>query len=155
TCPRSSASSASLLPNRLLPGSCAGVCSGMDALSLPADAPLPDDVATLQALVRQLLAEVARLRTENAELRGKLDQALKQRFGRRSERQPAAAPAAQKPRRKARPHGRAALPEHLERREVVHDLTAAEKLCPGCGQPRAYIGAQTAEQLDLEPARFF
>jgi transposase len=127
----------------------------MDALSLQPDAPLPDDVATLQALVRQLLTEVARLRIENAELRGKLDQALKHRFGRRSERQPTPAKAAQDPPRKATPHGRAALPEHLERREVVHDLTEAEKLCPCCGQPRVCIGAQTAEQLDLEPARFF
>jgi hypothetical protein len=33
----------------------------MDATPLPPDAPLPDDVA-LQAMVRQLLAEVARLR---------------------------------------------------------------------------------------------
>jgi transposase len=47
------------------------------------------------------------------------------------------------------------LPEHLPRREVVHDLTEAEKLCPCCGQPRVCVGAQTAEQLDLEPARFF
>jgi transposase len=47
------------------------------------------------------------------------------------------------------------LPEHLERREVVHDLTEAERLCPGCGRPRDYIGTQAAEQLDLEPARFF
>ena len=47
------------------------------------------------------------------------------------------------------------MPEHLERREVVHDLTEAEKLCPCCGQPRVCIGEQTAEQLDLEPARFF
>jgi hypothetical protein len=59
----------------------------MDATALAPDAPLPGDVATLQALVRQLLAEVGRLRAENAELRGKLDQALKHRFGRRSERQ--------------------------------------------------------------------
>ena len=59
----------------------------MDASSLTPDAPLPDDVPTLQALLRQLLAEVARLRAENAELRGKLDAALKHRFGRRSERQ--------------------------------------------------------------------
>ena len=44
------------------------------------------------------------------------------------------------------------MPEHLERREVVHDLTEAEKLCPCCGQPRVCIGEQTAEQLDLEPA---
>jgi transposase len=127
----------------------------MDASAAPPGAPLPDDVATLQALVRQLLAEVARLRAENAELRGRLDQALKHRFGRRSERQGAPAAPAKGPPRKAAPHGRAALPEHLERREVVHDLTEAEKLCPGCGQPRTCIGAQTAEQLDLEPARFF
>lgn len=127
----------------------------MDAPGLPPDAPLPDDVAALQALVRQLLAEVARLRAENAELRGKLDQALKHRFGRRSERQKAPpAPKEDKPGRAA-PHGRAALPEHLERREVVHDLTEAEKLCPCCGVPRVCIGEQAAEQLDLEPARFF
>jgi transposase len=47
------------------------------------------------------------------------------------------------------------LPAHLERREVVHDLSAAEKLCPCCGRPRVCIGAQAAEQLEMEPARFF
>jgi transposase len=127
----------------------------MDAAAAPPDTPLPDAAAALQAMVRQLLAEVARLRAENAELRGKLDQALKHRFGRRSERQgPPAGPKPEQP-RQAAPHGRAALPEHLERREVVHDLTEAEQLCPCCGRPRTCIGAQTAEQLDLEPARFF
>jgi transposase len=126
----------------------------MDASSLTPDGPLPDDVPTLHALLRQVLAELARLRAENAELRGKLDAALKHRFGRRSERQPS-------PRRDDKatprrdPHGRTALPEHLERREVVHDLTEAEKLCPCCGRPRTCIGEQAAEQLDLEPARFF
>jgi transposase len=129
----------------------------MDASSSGSQAPLPDDVPALQALVRELRAEVARLRAENAELKNKLDQALKHRFGRRSERrrpQP-------RPRDEDKPgphrdeHGRAALPEHLERREVFHDLTEAEKLCPCCGRPRVCIGAQTAEQLDLEPARFF
>jgi transposase len=128
----------------------------MDATSLPPDAPLPDDVGTLQEMVRALLAEVARLRAENEELRGKLDAALKQRFGRRSERRkPPPASPADRPARRHHPHGRAALPEHLERRDVVHDLTEAERRCPCCGRPRAYIGSQTAEQLDLEPARFF
>jgi transposase len=127
----------------------------MDATALPADAALPGDVATLQAMVRELLAEVSRLRAENADLSGKLDAALRHRFGRRSERQKVpAVPKKDRP-GKAAPHGRAALPEHLERREVVHDLTEAEKLCPGCGRPRACIGEQAAEQLDLEPARFF
>jgi transposase len=127
----------------------------MDAFSLDPDGPLPDDVPTLHALLRQVLRELARLRAENAELRTKLDAALKHRFGRRSERRPTSpSPPKDKPGR-ARPHGRAALPEHLERREVVHDLTEAEKLCPCCGRPRVCIGEQTAEQLDLEPAHFF
>jgi transposase len=128
----------------------------MDASS-PADTPLPDDVPALQALVRQLLAELARLRAENADLKAKLEQALQHRFGRRSERRgPRPKPPAEgKPEPRRDDHGRAALPEHLERREVVHDLTEAEKLCPCCGRVRVCIGAQTAEQLDLEPAHFF
>lgn len=129
----------------------------MDATALTPDGPLPDDVATLQALVRQLLAEVARLRAENAELKTKLDAALKHRFGRRSERRPKRREpkADDLPAKKRDEHGRAVLPDHLERREVVHDLTDAEKLCPCCGQPRVCIGEQTAEQLDLEPAKLF
>jgi transposase len=47
------------------------------------------------------------------------------------------------------------LPDHLERREVIHDLTEPEKLCPCCGKPRVCIGEQTTEQLDVEPAVFF
>ncbi|MDB5310772.1 MAG: Transposase family protein [Gemmataceae bacterium] len=129
---------------------------GMDATTLAPDAPLPDDVATLQAMVRELLTELQKLRAENAELKTKLDAALKHRFGRRSERRtPPLATTAEKPPPRRDPHGRSPLPEHLERREVVHDLTDAEKLCPCCGRPRACIGEQTAEQLDLEPARFF
>src|SRR6476469_2095965 len=127
----------------------------MDASSLTPDGPLPDDVPTLQALLRQVLAELARLRAENAELRGKLDAALKHRFGRRSERQAQPKPPKGGPARRCRPHGRAPLPGHLERREVVHDLTEAEKPCPCCGEPRVCIGEQAAERLDLEPARFF
>jgi transposase len=126
----------------------------MDAATRTPDMPLPDDVPTLQGLLRQVLAELARLRADNAELRGRLDAALKRRFGRRRERQV-------RPRRDDKPpprrdeHGRAPLPAHLERRDVVHDLTEAEKLCPCCGQARVCVGAQTTEQLDLGPARFF
>jgi transposase len=119
----------------------------MDATTLSPDSPLPDDVPTLQDMVRQLLAEVARLRQ-------KLDAALRHRFGRRSERRKTAAPKEAKPAR-ATPHGRKALPEHLERREVLHDLSAEQKLCPCCGVPRVCIGEQTTEQLDMEPARLF
>src|SRR5262245_25912155 len=112
----------------------------MDAADLPPEAPLPDDAAALQAMVRELLAEVARLRAENAELRGKLDAALKHRFGCRSERRKPPISDAHKPARRRDPHGRSPLPDHLERREVVHDLTEAEKRCPCCGRPRDCIG---------------
>jgi transposase len=127
----------------------------MDASGLAPDGPLPDDVPTLQTLLRQVLAELARVRAENADLRGKLEAALKHRFGRRSERRAAAVGPKNNQPGRARPHGRTALPEQLERREVLHDLTEAEKLCPCCGRTRLCIGAQTAEQLELEPAHFF
>jgi transposase len=127
----------------------------MDAPALPPDAPLPDDAPTLQRLVRELLAEVAGLRAENAELKAKLEQAARHRFGRRSERRHRRKAEEERPAPQRDEHGRGALPEHLERREVVFDLTEAEKLCPCCGRPRACIGEQAAEQLDLEPAHFF
>jgi transposase len=128
----------------------------MDASTLTVDMPLPTDGGALQDLVRQLLAEVVRLRAENAELRQQLEQANKHRFGRRSERRRLkAATHAANPSRQRDLHGRAPLPAHLERRDVIHDLSEAEKLCPCCGQPRLCIGTQTAEQLEMEPARFF
>ena len=129
----------------------------MDAPLPPPDAPLPDDVPALQALVRQLLAECARLRAENDSLRCRLDAALKHRFGRRSERRPRRREPKEdgEPAKRRDEHGRSPLPDHLPRREVVHDLDEAEKPCPCCGQPRACIGEQATEQLDLEPATFF
>jgi transposase len=122
----------------------------MAATPHTADAPLPDDVPTLQALVHALRAEIA-------QLRDKLDAALRHRFGRRSERQP---PPAQrqtqdKPPRKVTPHGRGDLPAELERRDVMYDLSEADQRCPCCGQARVCIGEQTTEQLDMEPPRFF
>lgn len=128
----------------------------MDASCLlPAD-PLPEDVPILQGMVVQLRTEVVRLRGENAELRQKLDAALKHRFGQRSERTRTPKEKESQPTRQKRtPHGRGQLPEHLERREVIHDLTEAEKICPCCGKTRECIGEQVAEQLDMEPIRFF
>jgi transposase len=129
----------------------------MDATTLLPDGPLPDDVKALRDMARQVLAEVARLRQENAERRVRLDAALKHRFGRRGERhEPEARPEKDESQKgKATPHGRAELPAHLERREVVHDLAEAEQLCPCRGKPRTCVGEQTAERLDLGPARFF
>ena len=57
----------------------------MDASSLTTDGPLPDDAPTLQALLRQGSPNWPGCVAENAELKAKLDQALKHRFGRRSD----------------------------------------------------------------------
>src|SRR5262245_58357715 len=116
----------------------------MDAQLPSPDDPLPDDVPSLQALVRLLLAECARLRAENAELRGKLDAALTHRFGRRSERMPKRREPKEddEPGQRRDDHGRSPLPEHLPRREVVCDMSDEEKLCGCCGQARVCIGTQ-------------
>jgi transposase len=133
----------------------ASVSPSLDVASLTPETPLPHDVPTLHALIRQLLVLAAQQRGEIASLKAKVDAALKHRFGTRSERR-AVAPLEKKPKPgKAAPHGRGPLPEHLERRTATHDLTDGEKLCPCCGKPRVCIGEQTTEQLDLEPARFF
>jgi transposase len=140
----------------------------MEALLANPDAPLPTDVASLQELVRQLLAEVrrlregdARLRQDNEQLRHRLDQALRLHFGQRSERsrpRRARVPRDQAERDGAasRPgHGRQPLPEHLPRERVVYDLAEADKPCPCCGGPRVCIGEQVSEQLDYRPASYF
>jgi transposase len=109
----------------------------------------------------QLLDEVRRLRADNDQLRQRLDQALRQQFGPRSER---ARPRRQRDESRAEAtndtagapgHGRQVLPEHLPRERVEYDLTEAERRCPSCGRPRACIGEQVSEQLDYRPASYF
>jgi hypothetical protein len=68
-------------------------------------------------MVRELLARVQQLEAQNAALKAKLEAALKHRFGRCSERRPVPPVTPNAPPRRD-PHGRAPLPEYLERREV-------------------------------------
>src|SRR5947209_5544897 len=127
----------------------------------PAAAPLPDDVATLQRLVLELLDSLRQHQRDNESLRHRLDLLLRRLYGPRSERfdpdqlllfaerlagadptvspepEPAPAPA---PKRRCRPHGRRRLPPHLPRESRHHELTEAERLCPRCGQLRGDIG---------------
>lgn len=51
-------------------------------------------------------------------------------------------------------HGRRKLPDHLPRRQIVHDLTDEQKKCPCCGEARSCIGSETSEQLEYIPAKF-
>ena len=52
----------------------------------------------------------------------------------------------------AKSPGRKALPAHLPRIEVRHELPAIERIC-GCGSALQEIGAETSEQLDIIPAK--
>jgi transposase len=127
---------------------------------------LPEDVEALKSLVHELYAE-------NARLQEQLNILIAKRFGPSSEKvspdqlglfneaeqagestdneqPPETTPVAAHERKRA---GRQALPEHLPRVEVLHDLPAEQKQCPcGCGEMRR-IGEETAEQLDIVPAR--
>lgn len=139
---------------------------------------LPDDPAALKALIVELLATLQGSQRELEQVRQRLDQLLRRLYGPRAERfvpgqgflfadlEPEVAPPAEAARapeevspRPATParrgHGRQRLPENLPRVTCVHDLTAAERSCPCCGQERLCIGQQTSEQLDYQPASLF
>jgi len=49
--------------------------------------------------------------------------------------------------------GRKKLPEILPRVDVIHELSAQERICPHDGATLAEIGAVTSEQLDIIPAK--
>lgn len=51
------------------------------------------------------------------------------------------------------PRGRKKLAAHLPRIEVLHDLSAADKVCAHDGTALVRIGEEVAEQLDFQPAR--
>lgn len=52
-----------------------------------------------------------------------------------------------------KPRGRQALPRHLKRERVVHDLTDAEKHCSDCQQALRHIGEEVSERYEYIPAQ--
>jgi transposase len=148
-----------------------------DATSQPDNtAHLPDDPAVLKQMIDELLATLRQTRRENEQLAHRLDQLLRRLYGPRAERfdpsqpllfaEPSTAETtadailppptqAETPTRRADGHGRQRLPKDLPRVPLIHDLTAAEKLCPACGQERTLIGAEVSEQLEYLPASLF
>lgn len=135
-------------------------------------AALPDDVTTLQRMVRQLAAEQADLTAAQAEIeRLKLIVRKLQhsQYGRRSEqldddqlqlgledlnadiaRVEARLPAAKSKEPTTRPD-RPSLPDHLPREDVQLDLDTQN--CPCCGGALHAIGETVSEMLDHVPAR--
>ena len=135
---------------------------------------LPNDVATLQAMVTEQSTTIASLTAKLAKLEHYVEQLVRARYGPRSEgldpnqlmlfdaaieeQRPGSQPA--RPAVRVKEHarrggGRQELPEHLERKVVEHDLAEDEKQCPGCGSERARIGWEESEQLEYEPAQLF
>jgi transposase len=130
---------------------------------------LPEDPATLQAILRAALAEIERLQFQLAGLQ-------RHRFGRRSEKladetvqqasedleqsvaekmaglEAATASKIALPATKPPKRNRGALPGHLPRVEIIVDV--ADKACACCGGSLHQIGEDQAEMLDYVPAQF-
>ncbi|MCG6201221.1 IS66 family transposase zinc-finger binding domain-containing protein [Psychromonas antarctica] len=54
---------------------------------------------------------------------------------------------------KKKKRGRAPLPAHLPRVEIVYDLAESDKVCPHDVQPLHLIGEDVSEQLEIIPAK--
>jgi transposase len=139
-------------------------------------APLPDDVATLKALLLAERAAAAKLSGQNEHLRAIIKELQRAVFGRRSEKTAhpdqlqlaledleqaiaegeAETEKSNRVQRAARPRqrrvNRGALPKHLPRHEVV--IEPEEQTCPCCGGAMHRIGEDVAERLDVVPAQF-
>jgi transposase len=136
---------------------------------------LPDDVATLKRMVLELLASLHERDRDIEGYRHRINLLLRRLYGPRGERidphqlllfaemaagqdtapAPTEPAAADKPKRRCRPHGRRRLPDNLPREPRHHELSEAERTCPACGQMRADIGTDRSEQLDYRPASLF
>jgi transposase len=140
-----------------------------------AAADLPDDVATLRALVLDQARELDTLKVFQAEverLRSIIEALQRHRFGRRSEQfdpdqlelcleeveaalaaaEEACDQARRSPADRPRKSNRGALPAHLERIEQIVDVES--QVCPCCGGALHRIGEDISERLDVVPTTF-
>jgi transposase len=149
------------------------------SLPLPDPALLPDDPAVLKALVVQLLEELQKANARLERQEHHMHLLLNRLYGSTSEKfdsrqgvlfatqgngeeaaanPPAPPPAASTP--PASPpvaknrdmHGRGRIPDNIERREVVYDLTDAEKAALGGAENLIELPPERSEQLDWEPS---
>jgi transposase len=137
------------------------------------DASHPDDVGLCHQIMDEQQATITGLQQRMQRLEHYVEQLLRSKYGPRSERVDphqlqlfdAAATTADVSTSNAdetdavvvkehrrRGGGRNALPDHLPREVVEHDLSDKERCCPGCGAPRQRIGCETSEQLEFVPA---
>lgn len=152
-----------------------------DALPLPDPALLPDDPAVLKQLVVQLLEELQKANARLDRQEHHMHLLLKRIYGSTSEKfdprqgvlfdarageeeaaagTPAAAGTAPSPgtsptSKKRDRHGRRRIPDEIERKEEVHDLTDAEKAVLGGVENLVELPPETSEQLDWRPSTLF
>jgi transposase len=142
--------------------------------------PLPNDVATLHAMIRELIDSLHKEQREREGVQQRLDLLLRKLYGPKAERfdpqqpwllpemAPAAVPTptAAPPRRdndeqpgngKPRPRsgGRKKIPANLERKRIEHTLPEAERVCPCCNEVCPKFGEDVSEQLDYHPGNLF
>jgi transposase len=157
---------------------CNGIYKGMNAdATLAADpAALPDDPVVLKQLVIQLLAELQKANARIERQEHHMHLLLRRLYGSTSEKfdpqqgllfdpradgeepvVPASPPAdapATSPRVNANrdKHGRGRIPDTIEREEVIHDLTEAEKTAFGGEENLVELPPERSEQLDWRPS---
>jgi transposase len=143
---------------------------------------LPRDIDVLQQLVLQLFDELQKSREQVERMERHMDLLLRRIYGRTSEKldpnqgllfelpgessaegakgtESDATNDQDSSRSKTSPnrhaHGRGRLPDTIERVEVVHDLTAAEKESLGGEEHLVEIGEERSEQADWKPSSLF
>jgi transposase len=159
------------------------VIRGMSTdVSLPVDPSLlPEDVALLKSLIAQLLEELRKRDGRIDDLQHRMDLLLRRLMGRTSERfdprqlalfnVPAEEPPPELPtsspsssssssasasaRAPKGSHGRRRLPDELQRVEIIHDLSPAEKESLGGEGNLELIGREVTEQLEWEPSSLY
>lgn len=147
------------------------------------DITLPDDVATLKAMIRELIASLKKEQHEREGIQQRLDLLLRKLYGPKAERfdpnqpwlLPELAPDATPPSepapteesptaddaesgngaKKKRKGGRNKLPDNLERKRIEHTLSEAERMCPCCHEVCQKFGEDVSEQLDYKPGSLF
>src|ERR1700722_13957607 len=143
------------------------------------DPPLPNDVATLQAMIRELIDALHKEQRQREGIQQRLDLLLRKLYGPKAERfdpnQPwllpemapdaVPTPTAESPSHddneprngKPRPRsgGRKKIPANLERQRIEHTLPEAERVCPCCNEICQKFGEDVSEQLDYHPGNLF
>jgi transposase len=57
--------------------------------------------------------------------------------------------------RRGKHPGRAALPEHLLRVEVINAVPEKQRICPLCGRTMTTVGHEVCERLEIKPAELY